>query len=277
MISVTLLSSYLYCARKLFIEAVLGIRSEVPKEAIVRGSIRHSIHEEINLAEESIIKSVRSSKFEDIFAVYAKEFLGIMKRQVIRNKARLKSVKIPLKRYFEESWPAVLREAEFRANRVFGFAKTTGFTGEKLWESITPKIKPEYRLESEALMLRGVIHSNIFVPVELKTGKAPKEGVWPGHKIQVGAYAMLVEEHFGVPVQKGIVRYLDTNEMREIIINPFLKEEVKSVLASVNKLLSSKEAPDFCDSDNKCKCCDLRNVCRDESLMTAKTKDLNTN
>ena len=48
------------------------------------------------------------------------------------------------------------------------------------------------------------IYENGYVPIELKTGKMPKEGVWPGHKVQIAAYSMLIEEKFKTEVIKKI-------------------------------------------------------------------------
>ena len=56
-ISVTMLSSYLYCKRKLFLERVLGL-FEPDKGALVKGSIRHKTYEEINKIEENIFKKI---------------------------------------------------------------------------------------------------------------------------------------------------------------------------------------------------------------------------
>jgi len=228
MLSVSSLSAYEYCKRKLFIEQVLGIKPEIPEEALTRGSIRHSIYEKINLAEKNIVKSIDKNDFEFVMRKYKDECLKILKKTIILNKERLRSIEIPLTNFFSELKPLIEFEAEFRAEKLFQFMSKNDFFGEELWENLTPKIKPEYRLSSEKLGLRGIIdelevYNHFFVPVELKTGKVPDEGVWPGHKIQVAAYAMMLEDFFGVPVEKGVVRYLDTNTSRNVIINPFLK------------------------------------------------------
>ncbi len=280
MISVTFLSSYLYCARKLFIERVLGIRPEIPKDAIIKGSIRHSIYEKINISNEEIVRSIDNKDFELVLRVFKSKYIKILKHAVIRNKGGLGSIKVPLTDFFRDVKPMIEKEAEFRASKIFGFIEKTGFLGDELWENITPKIKPEYRINSEALGLKGVIdelevHPTFFVPNELKTGKAPDEGVWPGHKIQVGAYAMLLEEKFNVPITKAVVRYLDTNSEREVIVNPFLKQEVLELVKKVNLMLNSSEIPEFADNENKCKSCDLKDVCYDEKLINQKTKHLN--
>ena len=205
-----------------------------------------------------------------MLAVYTQRFLGILKKQIIRNKQKLKSVEIPLERYFKETWPLIAEEADFRAKRIHSFVEKTGFLGEELWENLTPKVKPEYRLESKELMLRGIIdelevHGNSFVPVELKTGSAPKEGVWPGHKIQVGAYAMLLEEKFKTQVKEGFVNYLDAKETRHIAINPFMKEEIINLVKEVQELLKNQNIPNYCENKNKCAKCGLRETCYNET------------
>ncbi len=284
MISVTLLSSYMYCARKLFLEKVLGIKSEIPKEALVKGSIRHQIYEKINCAEEKLAKSIGDKEPGAILDKYKYTYLGILKETIMKNRGNLKSIGIPLTDFFSQLKPLIIAEAEYRANRIAKFISETGFLGDELWENITPKVKPEYRISSETLGLRGIIdelevYDSSLVPIELKTGKAPAEGVWPGHKIQAGAYALLIEDSFGTPVRSAVVRYLDTNVSREITINPFLRQEIKELIDKVNKLLKSGKIPDFPSNENKCNACDLKDICFNkpelEEKIMVKTKDLN--
>jgi len=50
-----------------------------------------------------------------------------------------------------------------------------------------PILISEQRIGSDKLQLKGIVdrievYENGYVPVELKTGKIPKEGVWPGHR-----------------------------------------------------------------------------------------------
>ena len=280
MISVTFLSSYMYCARKLFIERVLGIRPKIPKDALVKGSIRHSVYEKINLSAEEIIKSIDKKDFGFVLELYKARLMRILKQTIIANKGRLESIKILLTDFFRQIKPLIENEAEHRAKLIFEFMEKTGFLGLELWENLIPKVKPEYRVSSEKLGFRGIIdelevHADFFVTNELKTGKTPEEGVWPGHKIQVGAYAMLLEEKFNVPIKKAVVRYLDSNATREVLINPFLKQEIIEIAEKVNLMLKSTKIPDFADSENKCESCDLKDVCFDENLIARKTKDLN--
>lgn len=280
MIPVTALSSYLYCQRKLFIEKVLKIRVEIPKEALIKGSIRHSVYENINKAQEELVKSITAKDWNFIFEIYKSKYIKILKKAIVNNKHQLRAIEIPLTDFFRDTKPMIENEAEYRARNIFDFVKKTGFFGDLLWENLTPKVKPEYRISSSSLGMRGIIdelqvYEHFFVPVEYKTGKMPKEGVWPGHKIQVGAYALLLEETFGVQITKAVVRYLDTNTTRDVLINPFLKDEVKELINKVNSMLNSAEIPDFTDNENKCNACDLKDVCYDKKSLELKTKDLN--
>ncbi len=278
-ISVTFLSSYLYCARKLYLEKVLGIRSPIPQDAIIKGSIRHHVYEGINKVFEELVKGIKEIDFDKIFASFREKYLEILRNTVIRNKEKLKEIKIPLMEFFSDVKPMIVSEAHYRADRIFKFIRETGYLGDDLWANLTPKVKPEYRVENDEIGLKGVIdelevYEKYFVPVELKTGKSPMNGVWPGHKIQVAAYAMLIEAQFGVLIEKGVIRYLDSNQSRDVVMNPFLKEEVMELIKKVNELLKSPKLPEYADNENKCTNCDLKDFCYDEEGLKKKAEAL---
>ena len=44
------------------------------------------------------------------------------------------------------------------------------------------------------------VRAESLLPIELKTGKSPKEGVWPGHRVQLSAYVMLLEDNFNMNI-----------------------------------------------------------------------------
>jgi len=151
--------------------------------------------------------------------------------------------------------------------------------GEELWNSLTPKIKSEIKIQSDALALTGIIdrieeYKEGPVPIELKTGSMPKEGVWPGHRIQIAAYALLLEEKLKQPIKEGFVHYLDADEKRHIAINPFLKEEVKELKEKVRNLLNSAEIPEITENSNKCNVCGLKDKCFNENLLKKTLNDL---
>jgi len=112
MISVTSLSSYLYCPRKLFIERVLGIRPEIPKEALIRGSIRHRVYEKINLCQEELVKSISKKDFEFILGAYKLKFIKILKQTIVSSKEELASNEVPLTEFFKEILESKLKSSK---------------------------------------------------------------------------------------------------------------------------------------------------------------------
>lgn len=275
MISVSSLSAYDYCARKLFLEQVLKL-VVVPRDVVVKGSIRHEIHDKISRAEEKFVKSIKKEvSYKEVLEGYKKSHSEIIKQSIIKNKSKLAELKVSLSEFFKDTWPIVLDESKDRAFNVHEFIKKHKVFGEDLWKELSPKIETEYYVQSEDLQLKGVIDKvEIYenklireaVPYELKTGKAPKEGVWPGHKIQTGAYVMLLEKN-KMFVREAFVKYLDINQARAVMMNPFLEKRVLETRDSVLNLFKSKEIPVFCDNKNKCNACALKEQCFDEKFI----------
>src|SRR3989338_6214342 len=268
-ISVTLLSSYLYCSRKLFLEKVLKLE-EPPKESLVMGSIRHETYDGINKKEEDIVVSItKRMGLEDIQGLYKREYLKILRKAVTSNKKRLEDVKIGVLDAYKKSFPFIMEESVMRAANIYSFIEKNMVYGKELWEKLTPKIMSELRVESDELKLKGIIdqvhvYDNEYVPFELKTGRTPSDGVWPSHRIQIAAYSLLLQEKFNKQIKEGFVVYLFSKEKRHITINTFMKQEVKQILDDIIALLESKELPDFCNNENKCKKCGLRQTCYNE-------------
>src|SRR3989338_3521542 len=187
-ISVSMLSAYLFCPRKLFLQQVLALE-EPPKESLVLGSLRHELYDFINKSEQTIVSSIsRRIEYIQLVNTYKAFYSRALKEKIIKNKLELRQFNLDLAEVFRKTWPLILNEAETRSNNVFSFAQQHDIYGKELWEKLTPKIISEQRIESDPLQLKGVVdrievYANGYVPVELKTGKMPKEGVWPGHRI----------------------------------------------------------------------------------------------
>ena len=61
MISVTLLSAYMYCPRKIYLTKVLGL-IEPPNAAMVKGSIRHNAFENLFKDEDELVKEFKQAR-----------------------------------------------------------------------------------------------------------------------------------------------------------------------------------------------------------------------
>ncbi|NIA11416.1 MAG: CRISPR-associated protein Cas4 [Nitrospiraceae bacterium] len=93
---------------------------------------------------------------------------------------------------------------------------------EELRQKITP-CAVEYAMYSDALGIAGspdklIRVNDCVIPCIIKTGNKPDCGVWKPDRLQIAAYAMLVEETFGQVVEYGIVEYARFFEIREVAI-----------------------------------------------------------
>ena len=272
-IAVSLLSAYLYCPRKVFLEKVLQMH-EPPKQPLILGTIRHQTLQRVSLGEEKLVSLLHSPvSFADVHASYEQLYTRFLREVIKSHTDSLHALFLdPLDAYYH-ALPSLLREAQIRATNTFSFAQKSVLEGTELWKALTPKIISEVKVESEELQLVGVVDQlhdfgSHVIPVELKTGKTPRQGVWPGHRIQAAAYALVLRENKQYRyVQEAVVHYLDSNEKRVVVMNPFMEEEIVTLIEEVQELLSNAVLPEICDSKQKCVSCGLRTKCYDNTFM----------
>ena len=266
----------------LFLQKVLAVE-EPPKERLVLGSLRHEIYDFINQGEERIVTSIiEKIDYQRLMSIYKTFYSKILREKIIKHKSRIKSVNLDIVDVFKRTWPLILHEAETRTKNIFDFVQEYNIFGKELWDRLTPKIISEQRVESEKLQLKGIVdrievYENGYVPSELKTGKMPREGVWPGHRIQIAAYALLLEEKFKTKVKEGFVRCLDVNETRKISINPFMKEEIIKLVNEIQGLLKDPNIPNYCENKNKCVKCVLRETYYNEEIVATMLSEIQKN
>ena len=81
----------------------------------------------------------------------------------------------------------------------------------------------EHTMVSEKLSMSGSVDKLIrteeeVIPCVIKTGKCPEYSVWKSDRVQLAAYAMLIEEEFETTVKRGFVEYIRNAEFRELQI-----------------------------------------------------------
>jgi CRISPR-associated protein Cas4 len=261
-LSVTDLASYMFCPRKLYLRKIFSIIDPQTK-ATVLGTLRHATHEQLSKLDESVIRQLnKDHSEEEAVTLFSKNYLRALRDTVNAHRSHLTEVELDAEDVFIDVWPYIRDEAIFHAKDILGIAKSTGFYGEDLLRQL-PKVISEHHITSESLQLKGIIDrieivKGQYIPYELKTGHAPAEGVWPGHKIQVGCYMMMLEEAFHIPVREGYVKYLNNRADRRVVMNPFLEIEVKELIAKVQNLLESKELPEPCGK-SFCNCSAIKN------------------
>ena len=262
-IPVSWISTYLYCKRKLYLEEVRELR--VPhNKYVIKGEIRHKIFDKINTIDEEIVRSIKSlMRKDDIFMLFRKRYYTAVNEILKEESMKLFSIGLNTPDYFHEIWPSILAEATLRAENIFGFLVKEKIYSAELWAKLFPKYLSEVRLENEdvkGIIDRIEVYPGQIIPVELKSSKGPKEGVWPGDRVQVESYMILAESEFGKKVPHGFVNYLESGEIRRVPNNEFVKDYVGGIIDNIEETLNGK-LPDFVKNKNKCTRCPLKEKC----------------
>lgn len=137
----------------------------------------------------------------------------------------------------------------------------------KIIERIPGKI-----VEREVLLGRGNLCGRVdvirktrdgYIVQEEKSSEPPERKGWrgevyPSDKLQVDAYAFLMENSKYTPLIHGIILYNDLKP-RKVKPNP---AEAKEILDKVTKLLESDTLPDGCNNKKKCLSCGYYSLCQ---------------
>ncbi len=255
LLPVSALSSWVHCPKQFYLSYVLKVE-EPPKDVMILGLIKHKLHEQISLQEENIVTSLKQGdKVEELLQ---SNFTNLLKNIVTNQANSLRMVKVPLVTAFQKAIPIARFEAVDRAMRIMPLLQK-GLTGQELWHALTPKVKTEYSIQSQKMGLKGRIdrlelYDARLLPVELKSGNPPQDGAWESHKIQAAAYALMLEDIFSTTVPEAIVHYVDHNQRRLIVLNPFMKDHVAETTAKVRTCIETKELPDGCGRES-CSAC----------------------
>jgi len=110
--------------------------------------------------------------------------------------------------------------------------------------------KPDYILKQDG----------DYIPVEKKTGRIPRGPLF-SHILQVGAYCMLLEEHYEKKPPHGIIEYRD-NHRFTIDYDEKLKALIQSKIVEMRSIMKGeKEAYRNHHRKNKCLRCSRRDNC----------------
>jgi len=241
-----MLTSYLYCPRKFYNQYVLKIK-EPPNGPMVKGLIRHMVFDVANKSEKGVILDFKEQDSQaDLEQAFKTLFNIILQDKIRERKPDLEILNLDSLDVYKELLPKFIMEAKTKAKTLFEFASEHKVYGESLWFKL-PKPISELRVQSDKLELIGIIDKvekvgDTFIPIEIKTGRAPDTGIWKGHKIQLAAYILLLSEHYGVEIKEGYVDYKEEGR-RKLVMNAFLADEVLDIRDKVKEVLNSKEVP----------------------------------
>ncbi len=255
LINVTDISSYLFCPRKVYLKKVKGIKEEASQKMIL-GLLKHKVFEKFSNNEENIVKEIEDNiSEEEIENIYNNKLKEMVEEVANQNLKLLNSFRIKDEQLMEGVLNFMEKEISLRIESIKeGLNK--GFLGKDLWENLKPKYRTEYKIVSENLGLKGKIDrvklDEEIVPYEIKT----KKDIYLSDKIQLAAYALLLENKFEKSIKKGIIESKAGRE--ELEIDQQLKDKVFHI---ANEIKNFDEPPRIQSNFNKCRHCNLKDKC----------------
>jgi CRISPR-associated protein Cas1 len=138
-------------------------------------------------------------------------------------------------------------------------------------------------LQSDVLGLRGRVdclrrRDGSLLPYEHKRGQPARRvdgsaEAWPSDRLQVTAYAALLEDAFGQPVPEGRVRYHAANVTVRVPIDDDLRAELAAALNTARHLRRSLDRPPVAENERLCARCSLAPVCLPEEVRASRCSD----
>jgi len=109
---------------------------------------------------------------------------------------------------------------------------------------------------------------DMLTPSIIKTGSMPENGVWQSDRLQLTAYAMLVEEKHNTVVEHGFVEYARWGKVREITIKRHERRKVLQIRDKIKKIQngSMPERPE----DAPCGFCGFKEMCEVKSTLASR-------
>jgi CRISPR-associated protein Cas1 len=134
-------------------------------------------------------------------------------------------------------------------------------------------------LTSDKLGLTGKVdclkrRDGSYVPYEHKRGQPRRADgagkgaaeAWPSDRIQLIAYALLLEEAFGQPIPEGRIRYHAANVTVRVPIDEAARADLAEAIATARRLRESVERPPITDNERLCVRCSLAPACLPEEV-----------
>jgi len=158
------------------------------------------------------------------------------------------------------------------------------YAGRELHAALADEDGEQTQLElaDPALGLAGKVDAlkrrdGSFLPYEHKRGRARREAggaeAWPSDRLQVIAYAALIESATGQPVAEGRIRYHSDNVTVRVPIDVRARSDLAEAIATARRLRESTERPPIAENERLCVRCSLAPVCLPEEVRQADDPD----
>lgn len=139
-----------------------------------------------------------------------------------------------------------------------------------MWEEVAePLLSRRYGLvgRPDYLVRSGKEGRQSIIPVEVKSRRMPTQPL-ESHVLQLGAYCLLVEDHYKMRPTHGLIRYSDGT-----ISIPFTQDLQSLVLETADAIRRARSAPNVRRQHHdaaRCRRCPYRQACGPEALGETK-------
>lgn len=121
------------------------------------------------------------------------------------------------------------------------------------------------QLFSATLGLSGkmdlIIHTDTgYFPVDFKNSN---EKVHLNHIMQLGGYALLLEEAYSCKVDQGFIYLIPNNNINKISITEGIKSGVKDIISGIREIIARETMPEQAKFRSHCQDCEFKNYCND--------------
>lgn len=147
------------------------------------------------------------------------------------------------------------------------------YAGRTLHDTIEEGEVRTFEIEDSDLGLRGRVdavrrRNGCWLPYEHKRGRARYEGAvataWPSDRVQLAAYAILLERVVGEPIPEGRLRYHANAVTVRVPMDAALRGEVVAAVQRARALTRTTDRPPVHQDERVCARCSLAPVCLPE-------------
>lgn len=131
------------------------------------------------------------------------------------------------------------------------------------YELASAELNFEYKLSNDSITGKVdllLISDQQYIPVEYKFTRACK---MLAHKVQLYAYAWLIEQTFNTTVESGFLYYPRLKELEKVEIKPSHYRKVCDIIKGIQQIVRESSLPDVEFNENKCNSCEFQLFCND--------------
>ena len=140
---------------------------------------------------------------------------------------------------------------ERRSLRVYGLS-----SGERMFE-VTLRSERQGLVGKLDMAVRQE-HEAAVVDYKLSPGRAGTH-----FKMQLAAYALLLEEAWGLPVNRAFLYHIPDRKAEEVAITPTLRRRVERTVEAIHAMVEQERIPPPPTNRSRCVSCEFRRFCND--------------